>query len=77
MAAMQTTHPLAAWIDAWGSRREFARKVNCHETHLSNVLQGKKGLSLDLAVRIEEITGGEFTAARLLQEQKAMMEAAG
>lgn len=71
---MNMVHPLETWMKARMSQREFARLVGIHESHLSNVLQGKSGLSLDLAVRIEGITDGEFTAARLLHEQKIMTE---
>lgn len=57
------------------SRREFARKVRCHETHLSNVLQGKSGMSVDLALRIEDEVAGEFAAVQLLRGQKDRGEA--
>lgn len=68
---MMASHPLIDWIDARMSRSEFARQVETSEGHLSLVLQRKRGLSLDLAVRIENATAGEFTAARLLREQQA------
>lgn len=67
---MQTAHPLIDWIDARMSRAEFARRVETSEPHLSLILQRKRGVSLDLAVRIENETAGEFTAARLLREQQ-------
>ncbi len=73
---MKTNHPLAAWIDQRMSRAEFARRVEISPPFLSQVLQGKRGMSLELSVRIERETGGEFTAARLLEQQMAMMEAA-
>ncbi len=63
-------HPLATWIDARMPRSEFAKKAGMSEPHLSQVLQRKRGLSLDVAVRIEAATDGEFTAARLHEEQK-------
>lgn len=71
----QLIHPLAAWIDERMSRRDFAGKAGCSESHLSNTLKGKSPMSLELAVKIEEITAGEFPAARLLREQKSRMEA--
>lgn len=69
-------HPLAAWIDANTSRVEFARAIKINKSHLSLILQGKRGMSLKVAARIEAETGGEFTAGRLLQEQQAMMQSA-
>ena len=73
---MQGPHPLIAWIDERMSRRDFAGQAGTSESHLSLVLQRKAGISLKLAVRIEELTGGEFTAARLFQEQGVPAEAA-
>lgn len=67
---MQTTHPLSAWIDARTTDADFARQAGISKSHLSLVLAGKRGLSLELAVRIEQITEGAFTAARLLELAK-------
>jgi plasmid maintenance system antidote protein VapI len=69
---MAMAHPLAAWIDARMSRAAFADKVGASQSHLALLLQGKRGISLELAVQIEKTTAGEFTAARLLKVQKAM-----
>lgn len=74
---MQTNHPLSQWIDERMTDADFARRVGVSKSHLSLILQGKRGLSLDLAVRIEEITEGEFPAARLLREQKTLTDSAG
>lgn len=71
-----TNHPLAPWIKERMPDAQFAKAAGISKSHLSLILQGKRGLSLDLAVRIEEITEGEFTAARLLKEQRTMMDAA-
>lgn len=56
------------------SRTDFASRVGTSKSHLALVLQRKRGLSLGLAVKIEEVTGGEFTAARLSDEQKEAAE---
>lgn len=74
---MISNHPLAQWIDSRMRDTEFAQQAGVSKSHLSLILQGKRGMSLDLAVRIEQITEGEFTAARLLHEQKLMTEATG
>lgn len=49
---------LAKAIDAReGTRADFAKVVGCSEPHLSLILGGKRGLSLELAARIETETG--------------------
>jgi transcriptional regulator with XRE-family HTH domain len=40
-----------------GKKREFARKVGCSEPHLSLILKGERGMSLDLAKRISAASG--------------------
>jgi transcriptional regulator with XRE-family HTH domain len=76
---MQIPHPLQSWIDQRMSQAEFARRAGMSQTHLTHMLQFKRGISLDLACRIEEITEGEFTAKRLrdLQDRNLSREAAG
>ena len=39
------------------TRRKFAAEYGISEGHLSAILSGKKGISLDLAKRLSEITG--------------------
>jgi plasmid maintenance system antidote protein VapI len=55
---MIAPHPLKAWIDANSSQAQFARSVECSESHLSDLLAGKKRPSLDLALRMSRETGG-------------------
>jgi plasmid maintenance system antidote protein VapI len=69
-------HPLSDWIESHMSRAAFADLVKVKKSHLSLILQGKRGMSLDVAARIEAATSGEFTASRLLKEQKSLMSAA-
>lgn len=45
---------------------EFANQLGIHTHSLHNVVYGKKKPSLDLAVKIEELTDGEITAKDLL-----------
>lgn len=40
-----------------GAQVKFAREVQCSESHLSLVLNGKRGLSYPLATRIHAKTG--------------------
>lgn len=72
---MQTNRLLAKWIDENSSRLDFARKVEIGKSHLSLILQGKRGMSFDVATRIERVTKGAFTAARLMSDQKSLMGA--
>lgn len=64
------THPLAEWIGDRMSQADFARLAQISASHLSLVLQGKRGLSLKQAVRIEQATNGEVLAAALVREQQ-------
>jgi antitoxin component HigA of HigAB toxin-antitoxin module len=49
---------LAEHIDGLdGKQAAFAKVVECSEPHLSLILSGKRGLSLELAARIERASG--------------------
>jgi len=52
------------------SQAEFAREVGCSEPHLSLVLKGERGVSLKLAKRISQATGGEVPVEDLEFERK-------
>lgn len=55
---MDGQQSLSQWIDANMTQAEFARAVECSQSHLSLVLKGERGVSLKLAKRISEATGG-------------------
>jgi plasmid maintenance system antidote protein VapI len=57
MRFMNQLHPLKTWIDRNTSQAQFARDVGCSESHISDVLKGKKRVSLDLAIKMSEATG--------------------
>ena len=46
--------------------REFAEKLGIRTQYVQSIAYGKQKPSLDLAVKIEEITNGELTAKDLL-----------
>lgn len=46
--------------------REFAEQLNIHLQSLKNIAYGKKKPSLELAIRIEELTEGRVTPKDLL-----------
>lgn len=73
---MSDEHRLAKWIDERMPRARFAELAETSESHLSLVLKGKRGVSLDLAARIESLTAGEFPASLLLAEKNRVAEAA-
>lgn len=55
-------HPLAQWFEARkANKAEFARRVGISRSHLTLIIQGKRGVSVDVAKRIAEETGGDFS----------------
>jgi DNA-binding transcriptional regulator YdaS (Cro superfamily) len=59
-------HPLEIWLNNSGAvRAEFARRVGCSPSHLTLVAQGKRGISLNLALNIERETHRAVTAEQL------------
>lgn len=61
---------LAEFIARETTQVAVCRAANCSQSHLSLYLAGKKRLSVDLAVRIAEVTG--ISAARLLNLKEAV-----
>ena len=69
---MQTLSPLALWAAKQGmSQIRLAHELRTSESHLSNFLNGRRGISLDLAVRIERLTKGAIPAASLFTDKEA------
>jgi plasmid maintenance system antidote protein VapI len=48
------------------SRRQFSEKLGIHYMHLNNLIRKERKPSRDLALRIEEATGGAVTRMELL-----------
>lgn len=66
------SHPLKTWLsNAPLKRGEFARCVGCSPAHLTLVTQGKRGVSLELALNIQRETNGEVTVEQLLEAKQA------
>jgi transcriptional regulator with XRE-family HTH domain len=59
---------LADFIHKRTTQAKFAREVRCSESHLSLILKGERGISLGLAKRISEATGGEIPVDKLPHE---------
>lgn len=49
---------LSAWIARHTTQADFARKAGISPPHLTLVLQGKRGVSLAAAKRIQDETAG-------------------
>ena len=56
---METKHPVSTWIESDVSRSQtkLATAVECSESHLSLILQRKRGVSMKLAQRLSSVTG--------------------
>lgn len=68
---MQTPASLSEWISAHTTQAKFARVIGCSESHLSLLLDGKRGASLSLALKISEATGGAVPLRALLRDEAA------
>lgn len=63
---------LGRWIDERMTRSDFAKQVDCSESHLSLVLAEKRGASGQLATRIERATHGAFLAAEFFPQPEGV-----
>jgi DNA-binding transcriptional regulator YdaS (Cro superfamily) len=60
-------HPLWKWLENSGVKHvDFAKSVGCSEPHLSLVARGKRGVSLELAHKIESETDHAVTTEQLM-----------
>lgn len=53
---------------------EFAERLGCSRTHLTEVINGKKKAGLTLAKFIEQITNGEVTTEEILNAYQPKRE---
>lgn len=70
---MEIRHPLSVWMDDHPeiSQAKLAADAKCSEPHLSLILQRRRGVSMKLAKRLSEATGGKVRIdAFLLDEQE-------
>jgi transcriptional regulator with XRE-family HTH domain len=56
-------HPLARWIGRHSTQADFARDVGCSESHLANLIAGRKRPSINLLDRIIARTKGRVGIA--------------
>jgi plasmid maintenance system antidote protein VapI len=64
---------LARYIRDNTSQAQFARDVDCSETHLTLILQGKRGASVPLAKRMSKATGGAVPVRALVSAEVAKL----
>lgn len=68
---MLKRHPLDIWLhESPLTRTKFAESVSCSLPHLTLIAQGKRGVSLELALNIERETNGAVTAEQLLKARQ-------
>ena len=64
------THPLALWIkhSGFNHQAEFCDFAGCSESHLSLIIQGKRGVSMKMAKRLSDATNGDVPIDAFLVE---------
>lgn len=70
---MDTKHPLAGWMEKHKeiSQAKLASDSGCSEPHLSLILKGERGVSMKLAKRLSDATGGEVRIEDFLMDAEA------
>lgn len=69
---MSGSHPIQLW--AFANDRplsELAKAAECSESHLRNLIAGRKDASLRLAKRLSGVTGGEVPMDAFLRPKEA------
>ncbi|MBN9007281.1 MAG: helix-turn-helix transcriptional regulator [Rhizobiales bacterium] len=57
---MNDSHPMAQWAERNGKTvKELAEAARCSDSHMRNILAGRKEASLRAAKRLSELSGGE------------------
>ncbi len=74
---MSTKHPLAVWMDSHSeiTQAKFAADAGCSAPHLSLILKGERGVSMDLAKRLSDLTGGDVRLEDFLMADVGATEA--
>lgn len=68
---MTGRHLILDFIRETTTQAQFARDVECSESHLALFLQGKRGLSVTLARRMSEVTQGKVPLQALVSPEIA------
>jgi len=54
--------------------QDFAQRLGCSRTHLSEVMNGRKKAGLTLAKLVQILTNGEVTAEEVISEYQVKAE---
>lgn len=74
----ESPHPIAALLNPALTREDFCKRVGVSKSHLSLILQAKRGVSYALAERIElEFAQPAGFASALMKYQREAMETVG
>lgn len=72
VGVMSAAHPMMRWAEREGiTVVELARVAGCSQGHLSNIFAGKRGVSLGLAKRLSELSGGKVKIDAFLRPAEA------
>jgi plasmid maintenance system antidote protein VapI len=67
---MSASHPMLRWAERNRiSIGELAVMAGCTQGHLSNVFCGRRGVSLELAKRLSEVSGGKVKMDAFLRTE--------
>ncbi len=65
------THPLAAYRkEKEITRTQMAHLIGCHVSYVGHIEEGRRRPSPEMALAIEQATGGEVTATALLFRER-------
>lgn len=69
---METSHPLRTWRKTKGvTLAALGKEVGVVASHLSQIETGDRGASLDVALKIHELTGDAVPLKSLLKAEAA------
>lgn len=52
-------------VERFGTQERLAEAIGVNQSNVSKWLRGKQGMAPEIALRVERLTDGEFTAAEL------------
>ena len=59
------------YVDLVGSRREVCRRLDISESLVGHILSGRRNVSTDLALKIEQDSGGKIRKEKLIWPDEA------
>jgi transcriptional regulator with XRE-family HTH domain len=69
---MNDSHPMLRWAEENGKTvRELAEVAGCSDSHLRNILAGRREAKLSLAKRLSEFSGGVVPMDAFVRAEEA------